>query len=92
MTNEQATAYYELVQAIVSAVPELRNPAFSEELLSRPITLEDVILAAADILPGMDNKAWADCIYEIVRRWYLGKPLSKQSDETKLWLHSLLIP
>lgn len=25
-------------------------------------------------------------------RWQPGKPLSDQSDETKLWLHSLLLP
>lgn len=30
--------------------------------------------------------------YRFLQMWQLGKPLSDQSDETKLWLHSLLLP
>jgi len=66
---------------------------------SRPITLEDV-LRWMDTLGGGGNRKWWNvcsdgmiCVgFRIHAQWHLGKPLSEQSDELKLFLHSLLVP
>ena len=112
---DTATAYEELVSAIVKVVPEINEPVeikeayFAEnpkndrpavyEDCYRDITLEDVLRAyqrkpsygAASLHRAMLAGKVRDNDYlKILSRWHLGKPLSEQSDETKLFLHTLL--
>ncbi len=123
-----ASAYSELVAAIVKAVPEIRNEDAWHEWKGknvcsicstdqskdgweqnclRPITLEDVLrtLEYSYVLDkhreiGIDSRgSWltfdgewlhADLENETKTWWSIGKPLSEQTDECKLFLHKLL--
>jgi len=79
------------------------NPKIDDyEILGRPITLEDVLIAlekAADSCASEVHPEMAAACYEEGRKnkfmkclnvWHLGKPLSEQSPETISFLLSLL--
>ena len=78
------------------------------KILGRPITLADVLRAMKISDVHNENQVSVtydghffdhydfsveefDCRNE-KKRWLLGEPLSEQSDELKLFLHSLLVP
>lgn len=76
------------------------------EIIGRPIGLEDVLSACrgkavqcveafnkSNNCPEVFRDAlYSDIEHEIVKRWYLGSPLSSQPPETISFLHSLLCP
>jgi len=98
-------AYSELVAAVVKAVPEIGENKTEDnaygippyEINARPITLEDILRAwvsKQDIGANfyLGNYPMGAVIRLHRLEWTLGKPLSEQSDELKLFLRSLLVP
>lgn len=87
----------EYEECIVCGV--IRESAFLREC-SRPITLEDVLLAEIETIdkehhptnPSVRDQLYKQWTLKTLAEWSLGKPLSEQSPETISFLHSLLKP
>jgi len=70
---------------------EVHQASFDEtnfEILGRDITLEDCLITIEKGLPA----PWipARCKIALMNYWLLGQPLHLQSEETLLFLHSIL--